>query len=112
MEPWREQFFLTDIAGKVYPSYCESRKGRRKMAPLSLMSRFKSDKYKNCPLHFGVKAYLWALYGKCHGYIGNKGLYQPGDFNYKKAKKEENLKKINDHNETIKTKIRTLSRSY
>ena len=64
------------------------------MSPFSLMGNLESDKYKNCPLHFGVKAYLWALYGKYHGYIGHKGLYKPGDVNHKKDEKEANLKKI------------------
>ena len=63
------------------------------MAPFSLMSHFESDNYKNCPLHFGVKTYLWAIYGKYHGFIGHKDLYKPGHVNYKKAKKEADLQK-------------------
>ena len=81
------------------------------MAPFSLMGNLESDKYKNCLLNFGVKAYLWALYGKYHGYVGHKGLYKPGDVNYKKAEADANLKK-KAHNETIKMRTRTLSRSY
>ena len=63
------------------------------MAPFSLMSHFESDNYKNCPLHFGVKAYLWALYGTYHGHIGHRGLYKPGDVNHKKAEANLLLKK-------------------
>ena len=93
MEPLRAQFFLTDISGKGYTEYCETSRGSRKMAPFSLMGNLESDKYKNCPLNFGVKAYLWALYGKYHGYVVHKGLYKQGDVNYKKAEEEANLKK-------------------
>ena len=74
MEPWRAQFFLTDISGKGSTAYCETSRGRRKMAPFSLMGNFESDKYKKIPLHFGVKLYLRDLYGKYHGYVGYKGL--------------------------------------
>ena len=92
MEPWRAQFFLTDITGKGSAGYCETSKGIRKMVPCGLMGHLESDKYKNCLLHFGLKAYLWALYGKYHGYVGHKRFYKRGDVNYKKSEADENQK--------------------
>ena len=58
------------------------------MLPSGLMAHFESEKYINCFLHFGEKAYLWALYKNYHKSAGHKGQYEVGDVHYKKGEVE------------------------
>ena len=58
------------------------------MLPSGLMAHFESEKYKNCPLHFGAQAYLLSLYKNYHKGAGHKDQYEVGDVHYKKGEAE------------------------
>ena len=58
------------------------------MSPSGLMSHLESEKYKCCPVHFGVKTCIWALYKNYHKGSGNIGEYTVGDVHYKKSEVE------------------------
>jgi len=45
-------------------------------------------KGENCPMHYGIAAYLTSRYGKLRG-TGHKGLYMMGDKKYKAAEAAE-----------------------
>ena len=53
------------------------------MLPSGLMAHLESVKFKDCPVHFGVKEYVSALYKKYLKGSGKKGEYTVGGFHYK-----------------------------
>ena len=72
MDPWREHLFLNGIAGRGSPGFCGKNKGSRVMLPSVLMAHLYSYQFKQFPVHFGVKEYVWALYKNYHKGSGNK----------------------------------------
>ena len=68
------------------------------MSPSGLMAHFESDEYKKNPVHFGVKAYVWALYKNYHKVSGNKCEYKVRYVHYKTSEAEvkENIHTNNE----------------
>ena len=84
MDPWREQFELNGIGVMedygAFP-HCDV---KVRVSPSELIEHLGLDTFKNCPLHVGVKAYIFALYKKDEMLVGQKGMLEVGDVNYNK----------------------------
>ena len=62
MKPWREQFVLNGISGRGDTGFFQLCTVKLRVSPCELIDHLGLDTLKKCPLHFGVKAYVFALY--------------------------------------------------
>ena len=74
MKQWREQFLHNGIDEIGGTGLFQSCTGSLKMSPCGLIDHLESDRFKITPLHFGVKAYLFALYENYHKGVDQKVL--------------------------------------
>ena len=61
MAPWRNKFQLNEIGERNDISFFQPCLGE-KVTSSEFIEHLGCDQVQNCPLHFGVKAYISALY--------------------------------------------------
>ena len=62
MKPWSEKFQLNGIGVKASYGLFPECAVKVRVSPSELIEHLGLDTFKNCPLHVGVKAYIFALY--------------------------------------------------
>ena len=70
MTLWREQFILNGIGVRGSSGFFKSCSVKVRVPPYELIDHLGFDTLKICPLHFGVKAYILALYKNYKPVVG------------------------------------------
>ena len=71
MKHWRDQFFLSSIAGNGTGYYCAEGHGKAKFYANDLLAHCRHKANDDCAIHYGIKNYLITLHSI---YISSEGV--------------------------------------